>query len=73
MSLLELGFKHNPRFVYCESQTQSVLKAALMECWSVESLADLCRLSYRSPCILPAAEKMCSTPAEEAGAAKYCL
>ena len=64
MSPLELGFKHNPRFVYCESQTQSVLKAALMECWSVESLADFCR----SPCISPAAEKMRlrSTPAEEA-------
>ena len=38
-------------------------------CSSVESLADF----WRSPCMLPAAEKTRSTPAEEAGAAKYCL
>jgi hypothetical protein len=41
-----------------------VLKAAKSECSSVESLADFC---WRSPCIFPAAEKMRSTPAEEAG------
>ena len=46
-----------------------MLKAANSECSSVESLADF----WRSPCILPAAEKTRSTPAEEAGAAKYCL
>ena len=40
----------------------SVWKAAKRECSSVVSLADL----ERSPRILPAAEKMCSTPAEEA-------
>jgi hypothetical protein len=48
---------------------QSVLKAAKREFSSVVSLADFCR----SPCMLPAAEKTRSTPAEEAGAAKYCL
>ena len=47
--------------------SQSVLKAAKSECSSVESFADFCR----SPCILPAAEKTRSTPADEAGAAKY--
>ena len=48
---------------------QFVLNAAKRECSSVESLADF----WRSPCILPAAEKTRSTPAEDAGAAKYCL
>ena len=48
---------------------QSVLKAAKSECSSVESFADF----WRSPCILPAAEKTRSTPADEAGAAKYCF
>lgn len=46
-----------------------MLNAAKSECSSVESLADF----WRSPCILPAAEKTRSTPADDAGAAKYCL
>ena len=46
-----------------------MLKAAKRECSSVECLAAF----WRSPCILPAAEKTRSTPAEEAGAAKYCF
>ena len=33
----------------------------------------LCRLLQVLVCILPAAEKMCSTPADEAGAIKCCL
>ena len=48
---------------------QSVLKAAKREASSVSSLA----LLRRSPCILPAALKTRSTPAEDAGAAQYCL
>ena len=46
-----------------------MLNAAKSECWSVESLAAF----WRSPCILPAAEKTRSTPADDASAAKYCL
>ena len=46
-----------------------MLNAANSECSRVVSLADL----DRSPCILPAAEKTHSTPADEAGAANYCF
>ena len=49
--------------------THLVLKAAKSECLRESSDIDL----RRSECILPAAEKTRSTPAEEAGAAKYCL
>ena len=45
------------------------MNAAKSECSSVESLADF----WRSPCILPAAEKTRSTPADDAGAEKYCF
>ena len=60
---------HAPSVCRWASQAHSVLKAAKSECSSVSSLADF----ERSPCILPAAEKTRSTPAEEAGAAKYCF
>ena len=46
-----------------------VLKAAKSEASSVLSFD----LLLRSPCIFPAALKTRSTPADEAGAAKYCL
>ena len=45
------------------------LMAAKRECSMVSALTDL----DRSPCILPAALKTRSTPAEEAGAARYCF
>ena len=47
------------------SAVHSVLNAAKRECSKVVSLADF----FRSVCILPAAEKTRSSPAEEAGAA----
>ena len=43
-----------------------VLKAAKRECLSDSSVIDL----RKSACILPAAEKTRSTPADEAGAAR---
>ena len=47
----------------------SVLNAANSECSRVLSFSDL----RRSSCILPAAEKTRSAPAEEKGDARYCL
>ena len=47
----------------------SVFCIAKRECSRLESLVAF----FKSSCILPAAEKTRSTPADDAGAAKYCL